>query len=164
MTRPVLPTIDKSMHVPYKLGTIQNSLLPSFRIEQIYFFWPTQHSTSMGYMEPLLPMARHPKVYFNVKAHLFDMGYLIHDFYRMCQKLTPFSKLIFFDMGASLDYHTKDGASPNTHIHQIYNKFGFVFDQIYAYKVTPKKAPDVYEMIPDQLLSSWHWINVLECR
>ena len=118
-------------------------------------------SSSMGYMEPLLPTMRHPKICYQFKRYLLNMEYLIHDFYSMCQQIKHDSRLIFVNMGASLDFHRQSRVqSPDSYLQHLYSKFGFEFDHIYAYEITPKNAPAVYELVPDSLLASWHWINV----
>eukprot|EP00569_Conticribra_weissflogii_P012895 CAMPEP_0171382706 /NCGR_PEP_ID=MMETSP0879-20121228/34761_1 /TAXON_ID=67004 /ORGANISM="Thalassiosira weissflogii, Strain CCMP1336" /LENGTH=384 /DNA_ID=CAMNT_0011894517 /DNA_START=42 /DNA_END=1196 /DNA_ORIENTATION=- len=172
--RPVLGMTDlrfeKQKTLRFNYGESNNRNLASFVCDNIR---PTSdqiraifsksgflsRSSSMGFMEPLLPVARHPKICHNLRANILNMGYLIHDFQHICMhSLTSHSKLVFVDMGASLDFHGR--FSPNAYIYNIYKTFGFVFDHIYAYEVTPKEAPKVYELVPEDLLSSWHWINV----
>ena len=46
------------------------------------------------------------------------------------------------------------------YIHQLYGKFGFKFDHIYAYEVTVKEPANVFERVPKELMASFHWINV----
>lgn len=57
------------------------------------------YSSSMGYMEPLLPPMRHPK-YCERGKYLLNLDYLVHDFEAMCKTLRPHSKLVLIDMGA----------------------------------------------------------------
>jgi hypothetical protein len=93
------------------------------------------------------------------------MEYLVHDFYSMCKQLKKHSRTVFIDMGASLDFHEKEGSdSPAIYINQIYSKFGFQFDHIYAYEINQKVPAQVYERVPNELMSSYHWINVGKCR
>jgi hypothetical protein len=119
------------------------------------------NSSSVGIFEPLLPTMRSHKICTDFESNLLAMDYLVHDFYSMCLHLQKDSRLIFIDMGASLDFHDDlHGEMPAIYIHSIYSKFGFKFDHIYAYEVNPKYPSKVFEAIPDELLSSWHWINV----
>lgn len=46
------------------------------------------------------------------------------------------------------------------YITEIYKKFGFEFDHIYAFEINEKKPTDVYERVPEYLMASYHWINV----
>lgn len=118
-------------------------------------------SSNVGIMEPLLPTMRSHKICTDFEANILVMDYLVHDFYSMCLQLRKHSRLIFIDMGASLDFHEDmSGEMPAIYIHSIYSKFGFKFDHIYAYEVNPKYPSKVFEAIPDELQSSWHWINV----
>jgi hypothetical protein len=112
-----------------------------------------------GYLEPLLPPFRHPDFCFDPMA-LMDMGYLIHDFAHFCQfRISRYSRTVFIDMGASLDFH-EDRPSPAMHMIQTYQKFGIPFDHIYGYEVNETNATDVYRTIPSSLLHSYHWYNV----
>lgn len=86
--------------------------------------------SSSGYIEPLLPPMRHPKVCVNGREHLFDLGYLIHDFSALCRKTKPTSRFVLVDMGASLDFHSSgDENMPAIYLTSIFDKFGFPFDQ-----------------------------------
>jgi hypothetical protein len=92
-----------------------------------------------------------------------SLEYLVHDFYSMCKQLKRHSRTVFIDMGASLDFHDNDSASaesPAIYINKIYSKFGFQFDHIYAYEITQKEPAQVYERVPNELMTSYHWINV----
>jgi hypothetical protein len=62
-------------------------------------------------------------------------------------------------MGASLDFHA-GGQSPAIYISELYSRFGFRFDHIYAYEITKKEPTDVFERVPNELMNSYHWINV----
>jgi len=133
----------------------KDGLSAIFKSEQV------SSSSNMGMMEPLLPTMRSHKICNDFDTNLLAMDFLVHDFYSMCQQLQKHSKLIFIDMGASLNFHEDiNGEMPAIYIHSIYSKFGFKFDHIYAYEVDPKYPAKVYEVIPDELQSSWHWINV----
>ena len=113
------------------------------------------------YMEPLLPPLRHPEFCFdpNPKS-LYDLQYLIHDFGAMCHKLKRTSRTVLVDMGASLDFHEQDSSMPAVYLTQLYERFGFTFDHVYAYEVTPTSPAHVFETVPAHLLASYHWINV----
>lgn len=93
------------------------------------------------------------------KQHLMNMEYLVHDFYSMCLQLKRNSRIVFIDMGASLEFHGKSN-SPAIYITQLYSKFGFKFDHIYAYEITQTEPARVFERVPEELMNSYHWINV----
>jgi len=115
-------------------------------------------SSVVGALEPLLPPLRHPR-FCQSHRYLMTMSYMVHDFHAMCVQLKPFARTIFVDMGASLDFH---GASemPAMYVLNLYNKFGFYFDHIYAYEVKPKRASKVFQKVPPEYLAAYHWINV----
>lgn len=125
--------------------------------------------TRAGYVEPLLPPLRHAHMCMADPQELMDgeermrsvlrMDYLVHDFGAMCRALRPKTRIVLLDMGASLDFH-QGLQSPAMYILELYSKFGFMFDHIYAFEVTDKHAKDVYSAVPDNLLASYHWINV----
>lgn len=114
--------------------------------------------TRSGYVEPILPPLRHPEFCMDTNK-LFDLNYLVHDFAAMCRKLKPTSRLIFIDMGASLSFDSGPH-TPAMFIIELYRKFGFIFDHIYAYEITPTEPADVFSRVPDHLLPAYHWINV----
>ncbi|KAL7479811.1 hypothetical protein ACHAW6_005531 [Cyclotella cf. meneghiniana] len=87
-------------------------------------------SNTMGAMEPLLPVFRSQKICDDARKHLMSMEYLVHDFYSML------------------------------YINQIFRRFGFHFDHIYAYEITQVPSARVYELLPNELMGSFHWINV----
>lgn len=69
------------------------------------------HTTRVGLAEPLLPPLRDHGIC-NVPANqlksspqLLSLDYLVHDFAAMCRALTPRSRIVLVDMGASLEYH-----------------------------------------------------------
>jgi hypothetical protein len=109
-------------------------------------------------LEPLFPPMRNPQFCFQSKA-LMSLGYLVHDFASYCRSLKPESRIIFLDMGASLDFHG-DVESPAVYLTNIYERFGFHWDHIFAYEVTQKNPEDVFERVPQDLLHAYHWINV----
>jgi len=113
--------------------------------------------TASGFVEPLLPPMRHP-MYCYKRKYILNLDYLVHDFAQMCRNLKPHSRNILIDMGASLDFH--HGNQPAVYLTEIYAKFGFPFDHVYAYEITPKEPAKVYEMVPDGLQAAYHWINV----
>jgi hypothetical protein len=115
---------------------------------------------SSGFLEPLLPPFRHPEYcYERTQEVLMDLSYLVHDFGAMCRKLKRTSRTVLIDMGASLDFHSGE-TSPAVYLTELYRKFGFSFDHIYAYEVTPKVPASVFQKVPDHLMAAYHWINV----
>ncbi|KAL3797883.1 hypothetical protein HJC23_006921 [Cyclotella cryptica] len=116
-------------------------------------------SNTMGAMEPLLPVFRSQKICVDARSHLMSMEYLVHDFYSMCKNLKRDSRNIFVDMGASLEFHAGI-SSPAVYINQIFRRFGFHFDHIYAYEIREVPSARVYELVPNELMDSFHWMNV----
>lgn len=114
--------------------------------------------TRAGLVEPLLPPLRHLSLCEN-RQYLMDLSFLIHDFEYMCRNQRRTSKNIFIDMGASLEFHGT-GKQPAVHLIRLFEKFGFPFDHIYAFEVTQKTPVHVYELLPEDLIGSYHWINV----
>ena len=55
-------------------------------------------STSVGIMEPLLPVFRSHKICINKPKYLMSMEYLVHDFYSMCKNLKRHSRTVFVDI------------------------------------------------------------------
>jgi len=111
-----------------------------------------------GYVEPMLPPFRSHKICFKRRSFM-DMSFLVHDFERMCLQLKPSSKIVLVDMGASLAFH-KGKKNPMLKIMAQYEKFGFPFDHIYAFEVTPQDTTKVFsELLPEKYFSSYHWIN-----
>ncbi|KAL3903913.1 MAG: hypothetical protein SGARI_005166, partial [Bacillariaceae sp.] len=102
---------------------------------------------------------RHPGICEDKRKWLMSMDYLVHDFGQMCRKLKRHSRTVFVDMGAALDFHAA-GTTPAVYVTHTYHKFGFKFDHIYAYELRIKDPKDVYERIPDDLKSAYHWYNV----
>ena len=109
-------------------------------------------------LEPIFPPMRDPEFCFNYNAVL-SMNYLIHDFAAYCRKLSPTSRIVLFDIGASLDFHI-GGSQPAVYLTKIYEKLGFHFDHIYAYEITPQDPEQVVDTLPDTLAAAYHWINV----
>lgn len=93
--------------------------------------------------------------------NLMSLDYLIHDFHSICKRLRRHTRTVFVDMGASLAYHHRID-SPAVYINKIYRKFGIHFDHIYAYEITPTKPEDAYAKVPEEMMSSFHWINLGE--
>jgi hypothetical protein len=115
---------------------------------------------SSGLMEPLLPPFRHGEYCFSqTKKVQLDLSFLVHDFGAMCRKLKRTSRTVLIDMGASLDFHAGK-TSPAVYLTDLYRKFGFFFDHIYAYEVTPKEPAQVFKKVPKHLMAAYHWINV----
>ena len=140
--------------------------------------------TPAGYVEPLLPPLRHPRLCADgwtipggptVGEHgvvladtvhnlnwMLNLGYLIQDFGFMCRKQTITSRNIFIDMGASLNYHQSEDINNNPpfYLMEMFRKFGFPFDHIYAFEVTPIEPEDVYDQLPQEYIHAYHWINL----
>jgi hypothetical protein len=123
--------------------------------------------TPAGYVEPILPPLRHPRICWDEKEvtidspSLFDMGYLIHDFAAMCRKLKPSSRIVLIDMGASLEYHENLGKlSPPVYLQELYQRFGLPFDHIYAFEKKLQDPTAVVKSVPENLLGAYHWFNV----
>lgn len=112
-----------------------------------------------GYIEPLLPPMRHPQ-FCLAGNNAMKIDYLVHDFERMCRNLKPHTKTVFIDLGASLAFHKNVKKPPAIALIDLYNKFGFKFDHIYAFEVTQFNANEVFEeLLPMEHMSSYHWIN-----
>ena len=119
----------------------------------------TLTQTADSLLEPLFPPMRSPRICWDFGGALMSMEYLIHDFAAYCRKLTPSSRIVLVDMGASLSFHGT-GDQPAVYLTDIYSKFGFHFDHIYAYEITPTKPADMVEKVPDWMAAAYHWINV----
>lgn len=118
--------------------------------------------SSFGGIEPILPPMRHPNfcVYPQQRGkYLMDMSYMVHDFEAMCRRLKPTSKMILVDMGASLEFHAA-GTQPAMYILNLYQKFGFHFDHIYAFEIKTIPPKDVFAKVPEKLRAAYHWINI----
>lgn len=65
-------------------------------------------------------------------------------------------------MGASLNYHQSDDISNNPPLYllEMFRKFGFPFDHIYAFEVTPITPENVYSQLPKEYIHAYHWINL----
>ena len=117
--------------------------------------------TKSGFMEPLFPPMRNP-IFCMVdrpRFVLFMAEYLVHDFEAMCRKLKPSSKRVFIDLGASLVF-TGKRTQPVITLLNLYEKFGFNFDHIYAFEQKLANPQEVYESIlPQKYFKSYHWIN-----
>lgn len=111
-------------------------------------------ATSFARLEPMLPPMRHPLVCDNIK-HLFDLDYMIHDFSALCFNLKPHSRIVFVDMGASLQRE-----NPVPGLIALYEKFGFKFDHIYAYEILKTDTEVAFGSVPDEWMSKYHWINM----
>jgi len=116
-------------------------------------------SSQVGFMEALLPPMRHP-LYCVKKKSLLNLEYIVHDFYTMCRNLKPTSRVILIDMGASLDFHGLHSSAPPVYLVSRFAKFGFHFDHIYAYEISPKDPKMVFSSLPNDWIHAYHWINV----
>ena len=112
-----------------------------------------------GFMEPLLPPLRHLKFCLE-RDSLMDLSYLVHDFEAMCLTLSPASRVVFFDIGASLNFHSEEGEQPSMWLVNLYERFGFHFDHIYAFEKQPTSSEDVYRDLQTDMMASYHWINL----
>jgi hypothetical protein len=114
--------------------------------------------TSAGYVEPLLTPMRHHEFCKDARRALMRMDYMVHDFESMCMKLKPKSRRVLIDMGASLSFHGT--GAPIVSLLNLYEKFGFNFDHIYAFEVTAQDPTEVYtKLLPKKYFPSYHWIN-----
>ena len=114
---------------------------------------------AFGWTEPLLPPLRHPEFCFNGQ-HILNLQYMVHDWQQICKRLTPLSRTVFIDMGASLVFHGNSGDTPALYILETYQKFGIHFDHVYAFEITKQAPAKVFEKLPRDLLPSYHWINM----
>lgn len=113
------------------------------------------YSSNTGYMEPLLPPMRHPKLCDWRHGNVLNLAYLVHDFEAMCHKLKPHSRLVMIDAGASLEFHGKD--QPIMYLLNLYEKFGFHFDHIYALEMKKFDPNTVYQkLLPEKYMQSYH--------
>jgi hypothetical protein len=115
--------------------------------------------SSFGYVEPIIPPLRHP-TFCRDKKRLLDWHYLVHDFAAFCRTITPASKTAFVDLGASLSFHEDTYEVPILDLIGEFRKFGFRFDHIYGYEITPTDPAHVVQALPDHIFGSYHWINV----
>ena len=93
--------------------------------------------------------------------HHLRLDYLIHDYEQMCLNLKPSSTAILVDMGASLDFHSEKSRDvPIVKLLEGFEKFGFHFDHIYGFEITPADPTKVFrELLPEKYIKSYHWIN-----
>jgi hypothetical protein len=130
------------------------------------FHTSQQLSTSVGSgsIEPLLPPMRHPQYCLDEAPEICDRSlvnitYLIHDFAHLCRQMTPSTRTIFVDMGASLTFH-RATRSPAMELLLLYQKFGIQFDHIYAYEIKQADPNTVFNILPEEFHAAFHWINV----
>ncbi len=118
--------------------------------------------TKSGYIEPLTPPMRSHKFCYNYSvANLMSLDYLVHDYEAMCRNLKPTSKRVLFDLGATLDLGRTNGLPVMQKLMDEYEKFGFRFDHIYAFEITPKNTTNLFKkLLPDKYFAAYHWINV----
>lgn len=115
---------------------------------------------SGGLLEPILPPLRSPEFCF-AKSHLLSLEYIVHDFAAYCRKLNSHSRTVLVDMGAALDFHRKSNEkSPAIYLTEIFSRFGFRFDHIYAFELKPKVTSEVFNEVPQNLLNAYHWMNI----
>lgn len=111
----------------------------------------------LGFLEPLFPPMRSPRFCFDY-SKLLSLDYLVHDFEAMCRDLKVNSRIIFIDLGASLNFHGND-LQPAFQLLALYKKFGFIFDHIYAFEAKYSSSLEVYSMLPEDMIPSFHWMN-----
>jgi len=127
--------------------------------------------SNSDFIEPILPPFRHPAfcskskqgVEYNYNSnYITDVNYMVHDFGNMCHNLKKTSKTILIDMGASLQFHAGNGEdkNPALYLPKLYQKFGMKFDHIYAYEINQKDTNEVYNLLPEDMQASYHWINM----
>jgi len=109
----------------------------------------------LGWVEPIIPPMRHPKICSDIGAYLMSTEYFVHDFATMCKKLKPHSRTVFVDMSPSRESDKNLALS----LIGLYKKFGFHFDHIYAYQAKETKYGDRVAQIPEKDLSSYHWVD-----
>ena len=118
--------------------------------------------TKSGYIEPLTaPMCSHKYCHNKSIANLMLLDYLVHDYETMCRNLKPTSKRVLFDLGTTLDLGRTNGLPVMQKLMDEYEKFGFRFDHIYAFEITPKNTTHLFKkLLPDKYFAAYHWINV----
>ena len=129
------------------------------------FFERNQLShTASSYVEPITTPMRDPKIcIFKLFKHVMSLDYLVHDVEAMCRKLKPTSRRVLIDLGASLDILRKNSKEETLlfTLLKLYEKFGFNFDHIYAFEMTPEDPTKLYsELLPEKYFLNYHWINV----
>lgn len=149
------------LRIPLQRGADRNELCSQLDLQLEQIFAKSQQLSygSFGYAEPLIPPLRHPEFCFD-RSYLMKMTYMVHDWSVMCRRLTPFSRTVFIDMGASLEFHAKQGIAPAVYILEMYKKFGFKFDHIYAFEIKQQQPQTVFDKVPAELLPNYHWMNV----
>ena len=115
-------------------------------------------TASSGFLEPLLPPLRHPSLC-SSRSKLMSLEYLVHDFAYMCRQLKRTSRNVLVDMGASLQYHG-GSLQPAVYLTKQFQRFGFKFDHIYAYEITPTPPLQAFTSVPNELQAAYHWINI----
>jgi hypothetical protein len=144
----------------------------------------SNHS-AFGYIEPLLTPMRNPHFCTDFDHHnnkgqqqqdtttndndkekhqlMFSLNYMVHDFEHLCiHQLQPHSRTVLIDMGASLKFHgnSDSRAQPMVDLIRLYQKFGITFDHIYGFEIKKMSAKEAYQLIPEEYMASYHWINV----
>ena len=100
---------------------------------------------------------RHPIFCETRRGNLLNLHYLVHDFGAMCRSLQRTSRIVLVDMGASLKFY---GDSPALYLMDLFQRFGFPFDHIYAFELKPTEPTEVFQNLPPQFMAAYHWINV----
>ena len=115
-------------------------------------------TASSGFLEPLLPPLRHP-LFCSSRSKLMSLEYLVHDFAYMCRRLKRTSRNVLVDMGASLQFHG-NSLQPAVYLTKQFQHFGFKFDHIYAYEISPTPPLQAFTSVPKELQAAYHWINI----
>lgn len=149
--------IRKVLHKP----NICNSLQVSSDQNLSEMFRGQLSKSHGGLIEPLFPPLRSPSFCDRSYEAVMELDFLIHDFVEMCHGLTTDSRIVFFDLGASLQFHARRKiASPALYIPETFRKFGMPFDHIYAFELTKTPPSDMYDSVPNDLKAAYHWYNV----
>ena len=130
-------------------------------IESLFPSKQLSYMKKYGSMEPLTTPMRHPKFCETKQLDTaMRMDYMVHDFEAMCSNLKPYSRRILLDLGASLQFHEEEESVPIVSLINMYEKFGFKFDHIYAFEIEQTPPDIVYNVsLPQRLFPSYHWIN-----
>ena len=135
---------------------------PTLGLEAFFERDQLSHTVS-GYVEPLTTPMRDPKMCVDKPfKYIMSLDYLVHDFEAMCRKLKPTSRRVLIDLGASLDPAlSNESETVLFKMLRLYEKFGFNFDHIYGFEMTPEDPTKLYsELLQEKYFLNYHWINV----
>jgi hypothetical protein len=115
--------------------------------------------TLVDSIEPLAGLTRHPYYCLKGGDYLVDKSY-IQVPTTVPRKLTaPTSRLLYFDLGASL-YDTGGGGASQEWIVDEYERTGVQFSGIWAWEAQPHPPEDVWNRVPSHLKPIYHWYNI----